>query len=672
MSMNRSNDYVEIIRLHGNLNNDTKLLSELISTGGFKFLLLKQKYRHPRLFVEIRYLKILEQMNPVIGERLTINLRGKKFKINQKTKTFQLPNLDFFKEIVSFLSDVDSSMLSVELEIYPISYHHTEGIGKKLGARLKIIYTDKVIENFLKAHLYSHGQRYERSPFSNYPILSHDEILSIIPKNFNNFSYGQLKLGESMKSGYIKVDIEEHPHILITGTTGSGKSTMVYNIIKESLTDLDWKVITIDPHGETANNLANVQQNYGQISPSDGSGINIISNIQSTGIYKLAEEIISVLKSIREAQYADQYFGPRMEDIILKGIVETSKIEGNTLYELYRLLKDRKRIEELAYERSEFIQELASLSDEELASSIRAIGRLVIDPQIRHMVCSRRNRSVLDHMQDGLLLINLDRSKLGYENSKILSNLFLVRLWQEIQSSTSRSKYLLVLEEAQDYVSEVLFDILSAGRKYGLNVIMVTTSLLSIDERIRGKMLSNLGNLVILRQSPSDLNILSNVFNLPVHQFPQAKLEFLYFAGGFKINGKIRYNINKNDNLSSIQTPQDVEMLDIMENVQYMINRMKERGDVFFIMPEFYMYFKLDRSLILKMAKQFIEKDEKIVLVKRVDVDYLGINGRYQCYKVITPKNERIKLAPLFERFNAYLSSKLGYSNGITDEVNKP
>jgi len=44
--------------------------------------------------------------------------------------------------------------------------------------------------------------------------------------------------------------------------------------------------------------------------------------------------------------------------------------------------------------------------------------------------------------------------------------------------------------------------------------------------------------------------------------------------------------------------------------------------EIFFIMPEFYLFLNRDKSLVLKILKEELEKRQNIVYVKRVDVDF--------------------------------------------------
>lgn len=452
------------------------------------------------------------------------------------------------------------------------------------------------------------------------------------------------------------------------GTTGSGKSTMVLRIIEDLSRKQDWKIILIDPHGETGNKLLKVLNNVYEISPYEGRGINLLSGLPNGDVYRLAEDITTIIKSLRETQYNEQFFGPRMENIIIKGIVELSKEKGSTLYDLYRILDKKTSLVNENIKNSEFIEEINKMSEEELSSSVRAIGRLVLNPTLRNIICAKTDKSILELSDDKIISINMDRSVLGYENSRILSNLFLVRIWQEIQSIKINKKILLILEESQDYLSNILFDVTSAGRKYGLRVFLVTTSLLSLEERLRNKIFSNIGNIIFMKLSLWDSQFIKREIGMEIHV--ESSLHFYYLANGKVINGEI----NPVEIQNSIRKPLAIKNAidydeEIRKDIVEILDQMDSYREIFFIMPEFYLFLNRDKSLVLKILKEELEKRQNIVYVKRVDVDFKGIKGRYQCFK-LSPKNPGTSgLEKFFVEFSEYLESNFRKMSVFDSEV---
>jgi len=257
---------------------------------------------------------------------------------------------------------------------------------------------------------------------------------------------------------------------------------------------------------------------------------------------------------------------------------------------------------------------------------------------------------------------------LGYENSRILSNLFLVRIWQEIQSIKINKKILLILEESQDYLSNILFDVTSAGRKYGLRVFLVTTSLLSLEERLRNKIFSNIGNIIFMKLSLWDSQFIKREIGMEIHV--ESSLHFYYLANGKVINGEI----NPVEVQNSIRKPLAIKNAidydeEIRKGIVEILDQMDSYREIFFIMPEFYLFLNRDKSLVLKILKEELEKRQNIVYVKRVDVDFKGIKGRYQCFK-LSPKNPGTRgLEKFFVEFSEYLESKFRKMSVFDSEV---
>jgi len=666
--MKVSREFVEVISFGNVSSNLNQIRNKINQIGSFQYAIIKNQDKFPKLYIDIDAMKSLSSKGLTLGNKAAILVTGFKFKLKDKNSAFDLGGVDLFKEIIDLSTKLDNARVFVKIER---GYHFSIDEKKQnseIGWKI-IIRTDNTeILNLIKFHLNPKGTRTGYSFFKKYPVLTKNSLESIIPKNYRNFNYGNISIGVSNKCGKIKIDDDENPHTLLVGTTGSGKSTMVLRIIEDLSRKQDWKIILIDPHGETGNKLLKVLNNVYEISPYEGRGINLLSGLPNGDVYRLAEDITTIIKSLRETQYNEQFFGPRMENIIIKGIVELSKEKGSTLYDLYRILDKKTSLVNENIKNSEFIEEINKMSEEELSSSVRAIGRLVLNPALRNIICAKSEKSILELSDDKIISINMDRSVLGYENSRILSNLFLVRIWQEIQSIKINKKILLILEESQDYLSNILFDVTSAGRKYGLRVFLVTTSLLSLEERLRNKIFSNIGNIIFMKLSLWDSQFIKREIGMEIHV--ESSLHFYYLANGKVINGEI----NPVEIQNSIRKPLAIKNAidydeEIRKDIVEILDQMDSYREIFFIMPEFYLFLNRDKSLVLKILKEELEKRKNIVYVKRVDVDFKGIKGRYQCFK-LSPKNPGTSgLEKFFVEFSEYLESNFRKMSVFDSEV---
>lgn len=85
------------------------------------------------------------------------------------------------------------------------------------------------------------------------------ELFNILPKNNNNLN---CVLGKTVEGNLMKMDLAQNPHMLIAGTTGSGKSVLLHNIIANLLNNNSSKLVLMDPKNIEfscySNNMNNV------------------------------------------------------------------------------------------------------------------------------------------------------------------------------------------------------------------------------------------------------------------------------------------------------------------------------------------------------------------------------------------------------------------------------
>jgi len=86
---------------------------------------------------------------------------------------------------------------------------------------------------------------------------------------------------------------------MITGSSGSGKSTMIVGMMERILSEKLGKVILIDPHGDTARKVSEFEGRKFIVSPDSGVSINLIGSKRET-TYRVSEEFVSILRSLRE------------------------------------------------------------------------------------------------------------------------------------------------------------------------------------------------------------------------------------------------------------------------------------------------------------------------------------------------------------------------------------
>ena len=99
-------------------------------------------------------------------------------------------------------------------------------------------------------------------------------------KEFNEFGKIPLALGKMRDGSDIIVDLTEMPHLLIGGSTGSGKSIMLQTIINSIIINKNkCKLALIDPKRVEFSYYDGISELYGPISRDVFSSINLLKNL---------------------------------------------------------------------------------------------------------------------------------------------------------------------------------------------------------------------------------------------------------------------------------------------------------------------------------------------------------------------------------------------------------
>ena len=136
-------------------------------------------------------------------------------------------------------------------------------------------------------------------------------------------------------------------------------------------------------------------------------------------------------------------------------------------------------------------------------------------------------------MDEGkILIVNLAKGRIGEDNCSLLGAMLVTQIQlaalsrADVAESDRRSFYLYV-DEFHDFLTLSFADILSASRKYGLNLILAHQHLSQLDEKLRAAILGNAGTVISFRVGVEDAEVLAKEFypvfserdlvNLPNH-----------------------------------------------------------------------------------------------------------------------------------------------------------
>ncbi len=658
------------------------LLSWLRSGRSITLLFLKEKGKRTLIFSLRNNSEFLRRSGWKFSDEVDFKERGRKIFVKGDSRLIKFWGGNYADKIVELLNEEEFGSLLLEMKPHFFKQSKVKKLDSADGAlerksreykgwKLSIAYSNENLGNYL-CHIFSSSTvtaRKGKIGFSG-AVIAWWEIHHFIPTSVVSLDRGGVKIGTTANRGDVFTDAERNPHTLISGASGAGKSSMIVGVMNHILNNKLGKVILIDPHGDTAKKMEESDFRKFIFSPDSMNSINVIRGGVETGMsYRVAEDFVSILRSSREIQFTDPLVGPRMEDLITRGISLLANIRGMTLVDLYNVFKERKTRDEISMttedpELKKFLYELDSLQREELASTERAIGRLVNDPVIRSMICNPEDDGLIKRAMDenDLVLFDLERSSLGHEDSKLLSNIFAMYIWFAI-SSTRGSTYFLFLEEGQDYQSSLMADLLSSGRKFGLRVTFVTTSFRAITANLESLLFSNVSNYVFMKSTEPDRLRVKELIGTEI-ELPSDPFDFLLLNPNGKEKGfvqPIRFpTISKDFRIRDFDYLTLKSREDLESEIVGLISDMKEYESTYFVFEEFCQVLKsYDRAKIIAKLKEVTSRDESIHFVGRITLNSGEFRGRHECFQVRGSAGKNPKLPKEFRITSDLISGVL-------------
>ncbi|MCL5789218.1 MAG: DUF87 domain-containing protein [Candidatus Thermoplasmatota archaeon] len=658
------------------------LMSWLRGGKGISILFKKNPGERTRIYFGAFNRELLIKLGWKFTEQKVLERKGRKIFIRGDSRLINFGNGNQADRIIELLNEEESGFLSVK-----ITPHYYRGIRsqntrssehnverkatERNGWKLVISYRNESLGDYL-CHLFSSpGVQARKGNFGfGSPVIAWWEVHQFFPTSTRSLDKGDIRIGSTLRRGDVYIDSTSNPHTLIIGSSGAGKSSMIVGMMNDILESRAGKVILIDPHGDTARNMEGTRYKKYVISPCSENSVNVIGIGRNGGTaYKVAEDFLSILRSYREVQYSDPMVGPRIEDLISRGISILAGIEGMTLVDLYNILRNPKVGEEIAIrsknrDLKHFLEELESMTREEKASTERAIGRIANDPMIRSLICNPEDDGQLVRAmeEEEIVIFDLDRSSLGYEDSRLLSNIFALYVWFAI-SEARRGNYFLFLEEGQDYQSTLIADMISSGRKFGLRIFFVTTSFKSISKNLDSMLVSNISNYIFMKLTDPDKLVVQELMG-QMEDLPNDPFDFLLTNTSGRERGRIEPVRFRNE-------PQEFKVRNhlyltekedgtLSSRIDEIISGMKGYDSIYFIMEEFSQVLgEYDRREVISRLKDKIGGDQSIHFAGRITINSGRFKGRHECFQVVGRKEPNPTLPEEFKITSDLISNIL-------------
>ncbi len=320
-------------------------------------------------------------------------------------------------------------------------------------------------------------------------------------------------------------------HLYVIGQTGSGKSGMLRTLIDQDIKAGNG-VCFIDPHGnDVIEVLASIPpERYEDVIYFDPAslerpfGLNMLEYDPSRPEQK--SFIVNEMLAIFQQLYGDvpESMGPMFVQYFRNAtqLVMEDPASGSTLMDIGRVLTNAD-FRNLKLSRSnnpivnQFWTEIATKTEGE--SSLQNIVPYItnkfdeftandfIRPIIGQQESSFKFREIIDNKK--ILLVNLSKGRLGERNANLLGLIIVGKLFMAAMSradspGTNFPPFYLYIDEFQNITTSTIPAILSEARKYKLSLTIAHQYLAQVDEKIRGAVFGNVGNMAVFRVGEED------------------------------------------------------------------------------------------------------------------------------------------------------------------------
>jgi len=320
-------------------------------------------------------------------------------------------------------------------------------------------------------------------------------------------------------------------HMYVVGMTGTGKSTLICNMASHDI-NAGYGLALIDPHGDLAEEVLDSVPSsrvndviyLNAFDLEYPLAFNPLQQVAADQRYLVASGIISTLKKVWSESW-----GPRLEHILRHALLTLLENPRSTLLDLPRLLTDE-QFRELALRRvtqpevrafwfSEFGRYSSWMRSEAVSPILNKLGQFVTSIPLRNIVGQQKSavnfRAIID--EGKILIANLSKGQIGEDNCSLLGAMIVTHIQLAALSRANlpearRRPFYFYVDEFHDFLTLSFADILSASRKYGLNLVLAHQNLMQIDEKLRAAILGNAGTIISFRVGVEDAELLAKAF----------------------------------------------------------------------------------------------------------------------------------------------------------------
>lgn len=341
------------------------------------------------------------------------------------------------------------------------------------------------------------------------------------------------QIGRSLSGRTISLSkVERLRHTAIFGSTGVGKSTLLLNIVAQDIARGDG-LLLLDPHGDLAEYALslvppwrNNQTCYFNLTDRDFPiGFNVLEDVALDHRAVVADGVVSAMRAI----WSDMW-GPRLEQILRHSAMALLETPNASLVLLPRLLTDadfRARIISRvanpltrAFFERRFETWRDTYREEAIDPVLNKVDAFLFSPAILNVIGQARSTLHFEHAmaRSRIVITNLARGIIGETASHLMGALLLARVQaagmaRALLPQEERRPFHIIIDEAQAFGTEVVAQLLSEARKYGLSLTLATQFLAGFNERLRAAIIGNATTLIVFRVGHNDALALAPEFD---------------------------------------------------------------------------------------------------------------------------------------------------------------
>ena len=371
-----------------------------------------------------------------------------------------------------------------------------------------------------------------------------------------------LNIGTSISGTAVRIPVTDiQGHLLITGKTGSGKSSLVAEIMKGLSATDGCNIMLIDPHGKLAEDfvVSNRSKELVYISPRTvdvkGQRISIQLNGIIGGDRENPENSLGWVRELfsRESALSNNTWGPRLEVIFRTLLSEMVRQRPDSnLSDLASILTNQSDLKSLLRKsENPAIREFMEMQmkdwknwNQYVSSALNKLLPIISSNTVSALISSRKDSFDLRRvLEDGnrAFVIEVSKTAMPEDTSRILTSIFLQRFWAEHLASGRAIETYIIVDECQFVESSLLERLLSEGRKYGLRLILITQSISLLGTARRSAILSNVRNYVSFPVSDEDAVILSKTVATG-----NRERDFIYVLKNQELHGAVIWSQGEN------------------------------------------------------------------------------------------------------------------------------